>query len=53
MIVRAAALRQRLNRELGERAQPLKVLVAEAAGANARVLLVGGPVRDLLLAGGG
>jgi tRNA nucleotidyltransferase (CCA-adding enzyme) len=47
--VRAAALRQRLNRELGTHAEPLKVLVAEATRAKARVLLVGGPVRDLLL----
>jgi tRNA nucleotidyltransferase (CCA-adding enzyme) len=46
---RAAALRDRLWRGLGEQAEPLRAVAAAAAEQGAETYLVGGPVRDLLL----
>jgi tRNA nucleotidyltransferase (CCA-adding enzyme) len=45
----AEPLRRRLRRSLGERTEALDAVLAAAARSHAEILLVGGPVRDLLL----
>jgi len=47
--VRAATLRRRLGRQLGESARLLAVVEEEAARLGTPAFLIGGPVRDLIL----
>ncbi|MCP4005325.1 MAG: CCA tRNA nucleotidyltransferase [bacterium] len=47
--MRAGPLRKRLRSALGSQYAGLRVLIEEAARVGARIWLVGGPVRDLLL----